>query len=71
MADLGLVTASDDEIFDRATAEVLTVVTADSDFGSGRWSRSRASSSPGGGGAMRLPMGSSPVHAPGTILSLA
>jgi predicted nuclease of predicted toxin-antitoxin system len=31
--DLGLVTASDDEIFDRATVEGLTVVTADSDFG--------------------------------------
>ena len=31
--DLGLVTASDDEIFDRASAEGLTVVTADSDFG--------------------------------------
>jgi predicted nuclease of predicted toxin-antitoxin system len=33
VADLGLVTASDDEIFDRATAEGFTVVTADSDFG--------------------------------------
>lgn len=33
VVDLGLVTASDDEIFDRATAEGLTVVTADSDFG--------------------------------------
>jgi predicted nuclease of predicted toxin-antitoxin system len=33
VADLGLVTASDDEIFDRATADGLTVVTADSDIG--------------------------------------
>lgn len=33
VADLGMVTASDDEIFDRATAEGFTVVTADSDFG--------------------------------------
>jgi predicted nuclease of predicted toxin-antitoxin system len=33
VADLGLVTASDDEIFDRASAEGFTVVTADSDFG--------------------------------------
>lgn len=33
VADLGLVTASDDEIFDRAAAEGFTVVTADSDFG--------------------------------------
>lgn len=32
--DLGLVTATDDEIFDRAAAEGLVVVTADSDFGS-------------------------------------
>jgi predicted nuclease of predicted toxin-antitoxin system len=31
--DLGLVTATDDEIFDRAAAEGLVVVTADSDFG--------------------------------------
>lgn len=33
VVDLGLVTASDDEIFDAASAEGLTVVTADSDFG--------------------------------------
>ena len=32
-ADLGLVTASDDDIFDPATAQGFTVVTADSDFG--------------------------------------
>lgn len=31
--DLGMVTATDDEIFDRAAAEGLVVVTADSDFG--------------------------------------
>jgi predicted nuclease of predicted toxin-antitoxin system len=33
VVDLGLVTVSDDEIFDRAAAGGLTVVTADSDFG--------------------------------------
>lgn len=33
VADLSLVTASDDEIFDRATADGFTVITADSDFG--------------------------------------
>lgn len=32
VADLGLVTASDDEIFDGASAEGFTVVNADSDF---------------------------------------
>jgi len=33
VADLGLLTATDDEIFDRAAADGLVVVTADSDFG--------------------------------------
>ena len=33
VVDLDLVTASDDDIFDRAVADGLTVVTADSDFG--------------------------------------
>lgn len=33
VVDLGLVTASDDEIFDRAATEGRVVVTADSDFG--------------------------------------
>ena len=33
VADLGFVTATDDEIFDRAAEEGLVVVTADSDFG--------------------------------------
>ena len=33
VADLGLTTATDDEIFDRAVADGLVVVTADSDFG--------------------------------------
>jgi len=33
VADLGLVTATDDEIFDRAAEHGLVVVTADSDFG--------------------------------------
>jgi len=33
VADLGLVTATDDEIFDRAAEGSLVVVTADSDFG--------------------------------------
>lgn len=33
VADLGLVTATDDEIFDRAAEQGLVVVTADSDFG--------------------------------------
>lgn len=31
--DLDLVTATDDEIFDRAVADGLVVITADSDFG--------------------------------------
>jgi predicted nuclease of predicted toxin-antitoxin system len=31
--DLGLMTATDDEIFDRAAAGGLVVITADSDFG--------------------------------------
>jgi predicted nuclease of predicted toxin-antitoxin system len=34
VADLGLVTATDDVIFDRAAEEGLVIVTADSDFGS-------------------------------------
>jgi predicted nuclease of predicted toxin-antitoxin system len=33
VVDLGLVTATDNEIFDRAASEGLTVITADSDFG--------------------------------------
>jgi len=33
VADLGLVTATDDGIFDRAAADGFVVVTADSDFG--------------------------------------
>ena len=33
VADLGLVTATDEEIFDRAAEQGLVVVTADSDFG--------------------------------------
>lgn len=33
VGDLGLLSATDDEIFDRAVAEDLVVVTADSDFG--------------------------------------
>jgi len=33
VADLDLVTATDDEIFDRAASDGLVVVTADSDFG--------------------------------------
>lgn len=33
VADVGLVTATDDEIFDRAAEHGLVVVTADSDFG--------------------------------------
>ncbi len=33
VADLGLLTASDDQIFDRAANDGLVVVTADSDFG--------------------------------------
>lgn len=33
VADLDLLTATDDEIFDQAVAEGLVVVTADSDFG--------------------------------------
>ena len=33
VADLGLLTATDDEIFDRAVDEALVIVTADSDFG--------------------------------------
>ena len=33
VADLGLVTATDGEIFDRAAEQGLVVVTADSDFG--------------------------------------
>jgi predicted nuclease of predicted toxin-antitoxin system len=33
VADLGLLTATDAEIFDRAVADGLVVVTADSDFG--------------------------------------
>jgi len=33
VADLGLVTATDGAIFDRAVADGLVVVTADSDFG--------------------------------------
>lgn len=33
VVDLDLVTATDDEIFDRAATEQLIVVTADSDFG--------------------------------------
>lgn len=33
VADIGLLTGTDDEIFDRAAAEGLSVVTADSDFG--------------------------------------
>lgn len=33
VADLELVTATDDEIFDRASADGFIVVTADSDFG--------------------------------------
>ena len=34
VADLDLLTATDDEIFDRAAEDGLVVVTADSDFGS-------------------------------------
>ncbi len=33
VVDLGLMTATDEEIFDRAASESLVVVTADSDFG--------------------------------------
>ena len=33
VADLDLITATDDEIFDRAAKDGLVVVTADSDFG--------------------------------------
>jgi predicted nuclease of predicted toxin-antitoxin system len=33
VVEIGLMTASDDEIFDQAIADGLTVVTADSDFG--------------------------------------
>lgn len=33
VVDLGLLAATDDEIFDRAAADGLTVITADSDFG--------------------------------------
>lgn len=33
VVDFTMVTATDDEIFDRAVADGLTVVTADSDFG--------------------------------------
>jgi predicted nuclease of predicted toxin-antitoxin system len=33
VADLGLITASDSAIFDRAVTDDLSVVTADSDFG--------------------------------------
>lgn len=33
VVDLGIVAASDEEIFDRAVKDGLTVVTADSDFG--------------------------------------
>lgn len=33
VADIGLVTATDDQIFDRAVEDELVVVTADSDFG--------------------------------------
>jgi predicted nuclease of predicted toxin-antitoxin system len=33
VVDLDLLTASDDDIFDRAVADGLTVVTADSDYG--------------------------------------
>lgn len=33
VVDLGLLTASDDEIFDRAACDGLTVITADRDFG--------------------------------------
>ena len=33
VADLGLLTATDDQIFDRAVEDALVVVTADSDFG--------------------------------------
>jgi predicted nuclease of predicted toxin-antitoxin system len=33
VVDLGLLTATDEEIFDRAAKDSLTVVTADSDFG--------------------------------------
>jgi len=33
VADLGLLTATDDEIFDRAASDGRCVVTADSDFG--------------------------------------
>lgn len=33
IADLGLVAATDDEIFDRAASDGAVVVTADSDFG--------------------------------------
>lgn len=36
VADLGLVTATDDEIFDRAAEQGLVVVTADSDVGVAR-----------------------------------
>ena len=33
VADLGLMTATDDQLFDRAVKDGLVVVTADSDFG--------------------------------------